>query len=968
MLAPQARRVIGVSAMSLIVAAGLASAAVAQDKSKPKADDAAIVEEVVVTGTSIRGAAPVGSALVAVGRQEIEKTSATTIQQILKTVPSVVGAGSAGQGSFGSADNSGTNAPTIHGLGASASNSTLILIDGHRIPLTGINHALADPNIIAPGAVERVEVLADGASSVYGSDAVAGVINFITRKNFDGFEASAQAGVADHYNTYSASLLWGKRWDGGSALFSYGYSDRSNLRAGDRDFTKADHRSQGGTNLASFACGTASVQPAGSSLIYAAPYTGTGVANAAANAFCDYSGVADLLPSERRHSVIAKVSQDFGERLTVGADVVYSKRKNFAALSRGTVTATVYGPGSGKGGQINPFYVNPTGSTATSQTIRWDANDLLGPGAYADSGATSFFVNAQAQYKLDDNFILTVAGTAGNDESREQRVGVVCGSCANLALNGTTNGSGNATIASIPGTSLIVLNNPLTTANALDVWHTGSGNLTSAAVLAALKDSTTTQIANQTMENARAKIDGTLFQLPGGDVRIAFGGEYSHYGLKQDLTRPTNVGPASIGSATVNLNYGRTVKSGFVELLVPIIGDGNAIPLVQALDLNLSGRYDKYSDFGSTKNPKIAVNWKMVDGVKIRANWAKSFVAPAFTSIGSGNGITGESGYGAFGQGVVNVPISAFPGAASLPGCSSAAATCAIGTTITGIQLSGGNDKLQPQHGKTWAIGLDLNPNFLPGARFSVTYWASKLTGGITAPTPSLAVNSPDLNSLLKIYPNGATAAEIAAAAGTLPLTSALPSTVYFIYDFRQRNVLNLNIAGVDLDGGYKFSTDFGQFNIGGSLSLKTKFDQQIGSGGVFSVLNTTGFNTTFPSIKTQARANVSWSLDNWSADIFANYTGAYYNWSSTTQTPLTRNAAGLPTGGGDKVKASTTIDLHVAYDIKSDGWLNGTQLFADAANVFDKEPTFYNNANGYDTFSGNPIGRLISVGFRAKY
>jgi iron complex outermembrane receptor protein len=276
MLAPHLRLGFGVSAASLIIAAGLAPPRVMAQE-KPKADDAVIVEEVVVTGTSIRGAAPVGSALVAVGRQEIEKTSATTVQQILKTVPSIVGQGSAGQGSFGSADNSGTNAPTIHGLGASASNSTLILIDGHRIPLTGINHALTDPNVIAPAAIERVEVLADGASSVYGSDAVAGVINFITRKNFDGLEISGQVGFADKYDTQSANLLWGKRWDDGSALVSYGYSNRSNLLAGDRDFTKADHRPQGGTNLASFNCGTASVQPAGSSLIYAAPYTGAGV-------------------------------------------------------------------------------------------------------------------------------------------------------------------------------------------------------------------------------------------------------------------------------------------------------------------------------------------------------------------------------------------------------------------------------------------------------------------------------------------------------------------------------------------------------------------------------------------------------------------------------------------------------------------------------------------------------------------
>ena len=100
--------------------------------------------------------------------------------------------------------------PTIHGLGASASNGTLILIDGHRVPLSGINHTLADPTVIAPLAIERVEILPDGASSVYGSDAVAGVLNFITRKNYDGFEGNLQTAFgADGYSTTSAGVVGG---------------------------------------------------------------------------------------------------------------------------------------------------------------------------------------------------------------------------------------------------------------------------------------------------------------------------------------------------------------------------------------------------------------------------------------------------------------------------------------------------------------------------------------------------------------------------------------------------------------------------------------------------------------------------------------------------------------------------------------------------------------------------------------
>jgi len=103
--------------------------------------------------------------------------------------------------------------------------------------------------------------------------------------------------------------------------------------------------------------------------------------------------------------------------------------------------------------------------------------------------------------------------------------------------------------------------------------------------------------------------------------------------------------------------------------------------------------------------------------------------------------------------------------------------------------------------------------------------------------------------------------------------------------------------------------------------------------------------------------ANVAWS-----------HTGSYRNWSGTTVTPLTRSAAGVPTGGGDKVKAGDFFDLHAAYDFEGDGITQDLQLFVDINNVFDKDPPFYNSNNGYDTFSGNPIGRLTTIGVRKKW
>jgi iron complex outermembrane receptor protein len=958
---------VSVGLLASIVALGASAQTAAAAK------DGTELTEVIVTGSSIRGAPPVGSNLVSVSQADIQKSGAQTIQQVLRSVPSVVGMQAVGQGAFGSADGAGTNAPTIHGLGASASNSTLILIDGHRFPLSGINHALADPNILAPLALERVEVLADGASSVYGSDAVAGVVNFITRRNFDGVEVRAQAGYADGYNSYGAGAVAGKTWDTGSVLAALGWSDRDGLLAAKRDYAARNRLATGGSNLAAFACSPATIQ-VGAGNIIPAPYTGAGVANAQANALCDYSGVIDLFPSERRYTGMVKVIQDVGDKLRLTGDLIYSDRHNNNRDSRGSVQATIFGPGSAAAltPQINPFFIAPsTSPTATSESVRWDANELLGPGAHTEAGEETGYFNASAEYKFNDNWRLTAGGTVGFNNSFTDALGALCASCANLALNGTTNGGGSLTTPSIPGTGIIVLNTPLTTANALDVFRSGAANRTSALVLSRLTDSEIIFRARQTIGDATLKLDGSAFQIPGGDVKVAVGLEYIKYTLEQNRVGPNGTGPATTGSTSLHLDYDRNVKSAYIEVLVPVVSPEMEVPLMHSLDINLSGRYDDYSDFGNTENPRIAVNWGVIEGLKFRANYAESFVAPALTSRGADAlGTTAETSVTAF-AGTLNVPTAAYPTIiGGVPGCNPGAVTCTVGGAIAGLQVNGGNAALKPQTGKSWSIGSDWDPSFAPGLRLSLTFWHNKLTGAITAPQAAFAVNAEGLNSLLIIYPNGATPAQIAALVAGKPLQTTIPNTTYFSYNFQQRNALNLEVEGIDASVDYGFDTEYGRFTVSGIASYETKFDQQVGTGGAhFSVKNTTGFNTTFPSIKLNSRVQLDWeSKFGLSTNVSWNHTGSYHNWSGTTIIPLTRNAQGVPTGGGDKVDAGDFFDLHVAYEFDGEGMTNGLQVFVDVNNVFDKDPPFYNSNNGYDTFSGNPIGRLTTIGVRKKW
>jgi len=238
----------------------------------------------------------------------------------------------------------------------------------------------------------------------------------------------------------------------------------------------------------------------------------------------------------------------------------------------------------------------------------------------------------------------------------------------------------------------------------------------------------------------------------------------------------------------------------------------------------------------------------------------------------------------------------------------------------------------------------------------------------VTSPLLQPVINSASLNPLITFYPGGATPAQVAQAIGNVPITSALPPNIYYIHDFRQRNILNLDIQGLDLEASYRFATDAGEFIVGGSMTRFLKYDQNFGGGETFSVLNTTGFNTTFPSIKLQARGNVGWRSGPFSADLFANYVGSYLNWSGANVIPVTL-VGGVPTGGGDKVKANLTFDAHLGYEF-AEGSVFGTstEVYADVNNLLDKDPPFYNSAGGYDAYGASPLGRVISIGFRSKF
>lgn len=975
----------GASAVAFAVFASAfsmtAHAQVADGEQAAEQADAAEDELIVVTGSSIRGVAPVGSNLVSVGQEALEKVAATTTSELVNTVPAITTAGSTPQAQSAYS----YYAPQIHSLAGSGSNTTLAIIDGLRMPGGGLQYAQTDPNIIPTPALQRVEVLADGASSIYGSDAVAGVVNFITRKTYDGIQLNGKVSFGKDYRAYDLTGMWGTTWDTGGVYVAGQFLKQSQITNDKRSFlSRGDYRDIGGSNTNQFNCSPASIRtPLSGSNVYISPDDTTTVPNSNAFAPCNTSIYGTAIPGVQREGIMAVITNEFSDRISFTGKVVYNHLNHFSRGIPGTLNnITVFGEGSGRGGQINPFFQAPAGeTTAVQETISW-----LGLNPSGDYGTNNyendtFYVTAVVDYKITDDWSATLSGATARSNSHQRGRNVFCSACAVLALNGTPNTSGSTTGSAVPGESVIVTNLPLTTANALDVWNPVGSNLTSAEVWKRLYSVNTNNEHDNNFYQIKLEAQGGLFDLPAGQVRMATGAEYMW--VKQDVygLNPNNTGS---GYRNFIMNLGpRKVKSAYLEFYVPVVSEDMGVPLMKSFDVSISGRIDDYSDFGSTKNPKIAANWEINDWIKLRANWAESFVAPPLNQVGdpSQGYLRGATGTNVSTQ--IDVPYALYPEVAGVPGCETPTGpTCriGIGSLNPGLDrsLGAGFAGVKPQTGSSWSVGVDLTPDFIPGFTANVTYWANIFNGGVASPAQPLIINSAALHDRLTICPSGCTPEQVATftnVANGATVGGTLPSTVYFLINRDVGNVLNLDVQGIDAQFMYRMDTDSaGIFTVGASLTYFTKFDQDFGDDA-FSILNTSGYNSQFPSIQTKGRAQVGWEMNAFSIDVFANYTGKYRNWINTSILPVTSDANGNPNGGGDRVKADLTFDTHIAYDFEL-SFMNKAQFYVDVKNVFDKKPPFYNGNTtgagvggwGFNGFTSNALGRLISLGVRTEF
>jgi iron complex outermembrane recepter protein len=745
---------------------------------------------IVVTGSHIRGAGPVGSQVLTFDRDDIDIKGYSTIPQFIQSLPQNFNGGisestsqlsSTGAGNLN--DGTGIN---LRGLG---NVSTLVLLNGQRLAPSGLNGSFADISMIPLSAIERVEVLTDGASAIYGSDAVGGVVNFIMRKDYDGAETRIRYGGATGGGLEEVLVgqTFGKVWEKGHGLISYEYSYRDRLDAKDRSFTK------------------------------------------------DALAPNDLLPEQERNNLFLTGGHNLTKELEVFTTVYYNQRSS-------------------------------------------ERNQFLTPIV----PSTNFLINTKTK-----NYGGSVGSTLDLDSSL-----------------------GAAWQAEVVGS------------------YSRSDSIRETTVLVEpISESTFISRVSEVL-SVDANLDGHIFHMEGGDAKLAIGGHYRQEKLENlDLT---SVDPSRI-SSPLNDDFSRNVTAVYGEVYLPLVGTDNRMPGVEQLEVSISGRYEHYSDFGSSTNPKVGVLWSPIAGLNLRGTYGASFRAPLLTELDEGNNRAA----------LIYSPL--------------------FGGTDLVILLNGnGNQNIRPETATLWTAGFDLQPESIPQIRVNATYFNIDYRDKIAAPTglnvfnllgdPRFAsitdFNGPDAELFVRIenyFLNNLTTLP-----GLGPAATFADANV--VFNALSQNLSRNNISGIDFSVVYGYDSDnFGTWNFSLNGTYLLEFQEQLfETDPAFDLVGLIN-----NPVQLRMNGGVSWAYEGFTTNFTVNYTDSYVDDRIEPSVPI---------------DSWTTANLVLNYNTagRVDGLLSDTIFSLSAFNIFNQDPPFVEtfrvdtNIN-YDPSAASPAGRVLS-------
>lgn len=937
-------------AVRLALTFGAAASAVAAPNAFAQdQDDAEKLETIQVVGSRIkRTDLETSQPIFVVGREDLQKTGLTSVGDILQELTT-------NGATINTVFNNGGDGSTQIDLRNLGSNRTLVLVNGRRW-VSNLGGSV-DLNTIPVSAIERVEVLKDGASAIYGSDAIAGVINITLRDNYDGAEASAYLGENEEGDgrTEAYDFTVGSSTDRASVLLNAAYVKQEPIFAGDRDISKVPLFGFGGNNTG---VGASSTTPFGrfgfsangGRLPNGSPGTLTlipGRTGTAAGDFKPFDGTVDgfnfapdnyLLTPQERTSVFVQGRYQITDNIAFSSTILYNERRSEqqlaampfvfgtagSGLARFTIPATAL---------YNPFGVDVTRAqyrnTEQLRSFNQDVDTF-----YFAGGFNGGFDLADRSFSWDVNYIYT------DNEEHDLTYGL-------FDLNRLRTGLGpsfrDAAGVARCGTPTAVIAGCVP----LNIFGGPTGFTREMVDYASFtaQDNTYKKLYNYT-----GNITGDLFELPAGPLGFAAGYEYRRE-FAYDQPDALIASGASTGNIRQPTSGGFSLDEFYVEFNVPVLKD---LPGAEILEFSVAARYSDYSNFGDTTNPKFGFRWKPYADLLVRGNYAEGFRAPAITELFLGNSD--------------NFPTVLDPCSASAQPSGDVLSRCRNGIGgVTGTPVGyeqtnsqiritvGGNANLGAEQARSKTLGLVYSPSWVEGLDVSLDWYNIEVTDAIGTRSAQFILNDCYRNATLT---------------SCALITRQANGDVLDLFAGTQNLPLGTETEGYDLTVDYKFDTSFGKFRI----NWDTAYVSYFGDVGQPDGSNVAGVLFDRGSIFNRIKSNITtnWQYGDWGATLTTRYLSGV---DEDCSVPVLFGNPGLcsspdaedPQFGGAPTNHLDDVwyfDLQGTWDAPWNG-----RVSAGIRNLFDKDPpeSYSNFANSFDPSYEVP-GRFWYVQYTQKF
>ncbi len=767
-------------------------------------DEPQSLDRIVVTGSRIRRVdTETSQPVLSITREDIEAQGFQSVTDILQNLSSMGNPPLSRAAPLSAGEAAGGQFISLRDLGP---NRTLVLLNGKRIGVT--TGGIQDISLIPVSIIERVDVLKDGASSIYGSDAIAGVINLITRTDFNGMQANAYYGEQSRGDgeIEKYDLVMGTSGERGSLTMAVEYGTEGVVNASDRPFS-AFPRSDRYPTLGWTTVSQWGVLTTGGNRVLGRGADWRNIANynplngSAPNG--DVSNTneqTDLRTPVERRSFFVNGRYDLTDDIRFKTDVLYGERVSDRQVAGYPYQSAAFGTPMSAQSYYNPLGVWHGAATPTAVQF-WRRTWEIPRIEQATTHTWRFAATLEGSFTMADRFFdWDVNWYYNNNQVVQENYGNLNVSRTAQAVGPSFLNAQGVVQCGTPSAPIALTAcvpwNPF-----IPFGRSGDGGLTNNQALQNFLFQTLNSTGDTETTVASANLTGELFQLPAGALSFAVGLEHrkEEGSFTPDALAVTGNSTTLAASPTVGQF---SLDEAYAELLVPVLADA---AFAKELSFNLAHRYSDYDTFGSTNNSKAGFKWVPMDTLLVRGTWAEGFRAPTISNL--------------FGGGSQTFSFFTDP-CDTVYGVASARARCAqdianansfrqlqqgfVPSTQANAQtpiafFSGSNPNLLPETSRGYNLGFIWSPGgFLEGANVGIDWWKIRVDNTMVTDTPTAILNDCYVNN-------------IASRCGNFtrdPVTGIVNSM-----RFGLRNAGFAENEGFDVDLSYRWETDYGQFN-----------------------------------------------------------------------------------------------------------------------------------------------------------